>query len=343
MEEIIKFSLEDICKLNIQNELVEKQEHLFYNGGKEKAVLVLAMLVQERCDTYNGELLDLRNDFVFKSFFGDKRNIGLLKSFLNSILDVKVCTIELVDPHIETTHINDKKSIMDVRVATEQGEQINLEMQMEGHRAFKERMYMYMAKMYVSQDQVAKDYIKYKRAIQIIVTNFILLGEDEFHNVYKITNQKSGSIFTAHFETHVLELPKLDIKDRTKTTDLEKWLLFLKGDQQTKEELTLESPIMKEAYEEIERLSQNPETRRLAEYRARELKDIRQRELDAREDGIEQGIEQGIELGLEQGIELEKREIVLRMYGKDFSMEDIVQITGVPLEKINEIINSIKQ
>lgn len=100
---------------------------------------------------------------------------------------------------------------------------------------------------------------------------------------------------------------------------------------------------MKEAYEEIERLSQNPETRRLAEYRARELKDIRQRELDAREDGIEQGIEQGIELGLEQGIELEKREIVLRMYGKNFSMEDIVQVTGVPLEKINEIINSIEQ
>ena len=47
----------------------------------------------------------------------------------------------------------------------------------------------------------------------------------------------------------------------------------------------MESPTMKEAYEEIERLSQDPKTKRLAEYRERELKDIRQREFDAREDG----------------------------------------------------------
>jgi len=37
----------------------------------------------------------------------------------------------------------------------------------------------------------------------------------------------------------------------------------------------MESSTMKEAYEEIERLSQNPETQRLTKFRERELKDIR--------------------------------------------------------------------
>jgi len=180
------------------------------------------MLVKERRDIYNGELLDLRNDYVFKSFFGDKRNTNLLLTFLNSILKMDIHSIELTDPHIESNHPDDKKSIMDIRVETKQGEQINIEMQMEGHRAFTERMYMYMAKMYVSQDKVAKNYIEYKRAVQIIITNFNLLKEDEFHNVYKITNQQSGSIFTSHFETHVLELPKLKTKNIMKTTELEK-------------------------------------------------------------------------------------------------------------------------
>ena len=89
----------------------------------------------------------------------------------------------------------------------------------------------------------------------------------------------------------------------------------------------MESSKMKEAYEEIERLSQNPETQRLAEFRERELKDINQRLYDAREDGIEQ----------------EKKETVIKMHEKDYSLEDITEITGVPLEKINEIINSMKQ
>ena len=288
-------------------------------------MFILVMLVKERTGSYNGELLDLRNDYVFKAFFGDKRNTNLLLRFINSIVKEEIHSVELMDPHIERNHLEDKKSIMDVRVRTNSGEQINIEMQMEGHKAFLERMYLYMAKMYVSQDRVAKKYMDYKRAIQIIVTDFNLLQEVDYHNVYKITNQKSGIIFTTHYETHILELPKLKLENKKKSTELEKWLLFLKSNKRIKEELAMESSIMEEAYKEIKRLSQNPETQRLAEFRERELKDIMQREYDAREDGVEQG----------------KKDIVLNMIRKDFSPEQIKDITGVSLDKIKRIIASI--
>ena len=89
----------------------------------------------------------------------------------------------------------------------------------------------------------------------------------------------------------------------------------------------MESPTMKEAFEEIERLSQNPATRRLADFREQELMDILQREEDARVDGIEQG----------------KRDIVIRMHKKGMAQVDIALFTGLSMEKIDEIIMESNQ
>lgn len=94
------------------------------------AVFLLVMLVKEKRKTYFQELLDLRNDFVFKSFFGNKRNIKLLLHFLNTVLEEEITSIKLIDPHLEATHKNDKASVMDVRVETDKGEQINVEIQL---------------------------------------------------------------------------------------------------------------------------------------------------------------------------------------------------------------------
>ena len=110
-------------------------------------------------------------------------------------------------------------------------------------------------------------------------------------------------------------------------TELERWMLFMKSDEKTKEALAMESPTMREAFEEIERLSQNPETRRLADFREQELMDILQREEDAREKEIEQG----------------KRDIVFRMHTKGVAQVDIALFTGLAMEKTEEIITAYKQ
>ena len=288
------------------------------------------MLIKEQHGTYKEEPLDLRNDYVFKSFFGDERNSNLLLKFLNSILDVHVSSIELVDPRLEYTHAKDKGSVMDVRVRTAEGEQINIEMQMSNHESFPERMLIYWAKMYGSQGKKGRIYSKLRKAIQIIITDFNLLQEEGYHNVFKISNQKSSSILSDHLEIHVLELPKLSIENIMKTTELEKWLLFLKSDEKTKEALAMESTTMKEAFEEIERLSQNPETRRIADFREQELLDMLQREEDARKDGIELGIER------------EKRETVISLYTDGMSAEKIAKHVRLPPENVMDIINSIE-
>ena len=41
-------------------------------------------------------LLDLRNDFVFKAFFADEQNNGLLIEFLKSILGDEIVSAQLI-------------------------------------------------------------------------------------------------------------------------------------------------------------------------------------------------------------------------------------------------------
>lgn len=133
----------------------------------------------------------------------------------------------------------------------------------------------------------------------------------------------------------------------------------MKGDKKTKEALAVESSTLKEALSQIERLSQNPETVKMAISREIHLKDQLQREEDAefrgikkgreegREEGIEKGIEKGIKKGREEGIEegahLRDREIILNMYAESISEELIVQLTKIPLEKVKGIIESATQ
>lgn len=303
----------------------------------------LVSIVREEKNDYGAELLDLRNDFVFKAFFADVRNNGLLLQFLKAILGEMISSVNLTDPTIEIAHAEDKSSVMDLRVVTNHGEQINVEMQYQGHKAFPERMLMYWAKMYSSQDEVQKSYRELKKANQIVIVNFKLLPKSHFHSMFQLMDLEDRTIFSSHLEMHVLELPKLQVESMIDMNDLEKWLLFMTSDKKTKEALAVESSTLKEALSQIERLSQNPETRRMAISREIQLKDQLQREEDAEFRGIEQGIEKGKVVGREEGAHLRDREIVLNMYAENLPAESIAQLTKIPLGEVKGIIESIVQ
>lgn len=60
--------------------------------------------------------------------------------------------------------------------------------------------------------------------------------------------------------------------------------------------------------------------------------------------GIEEkGIEIGKELGKEIGKEIGKVEVIIRMNKKGYTMDQIVDITGVSEEKVKEVIKNQKQ
>jgi len=117
--------------------------------------------------------------------------------------------------------------------------------------------------------------------------------------------------------------------------DLEKWLLFMKDDKKEKEALAVESSTLKEALSQIERLSQNPETVKMAISREIHLKDQLQREEEAEL--------RGKDVGREEGAHSREREIILNMHEENISAKSIAQLTKIPLGKVKGIIESAVQ
>lgn len=94
----------------------------------------------------------------------------------------------------------------------------------------------------------------------------------------------------------------------------------------------MESSTMREAFEEIRRLSDDPATRAAAISREIHLKDQIQRELDAKADGKQEGIEEGKTEG--------KAKIILNMYKKQYPVEAIADVTNISVEDVLSIVKA---
>ncbi|MEK3933804.1 Rpn family recombination-promoting nuclease/putative transposase [Sporosarcina sp. FSL W7-1349] len=305
-------------------------------------------MVKEQPGQYGVKLLELRNDFVFKSFFTDVRNNNLLLHFVNSIVGGTIISLKVIDPTNKMGHSSDKLSILDLRAITGTGEQINIEVQLERHKAFNERVLYYWSKTYASQIKSSEPYVNLKKVIQIIIVDFEMLPSGGIHSTFQLIEPTSGIVFSNHLVIHVLQLGKQQEKSSKEMDNLEKWMLFFKGDYETKEEIAMESSAFKEAFEEIKRLSMDPETVQLAINREIALRDHIQRLADAEEEGFEKGIKKGIKKGREQGLEEGREkgqeakaiEIVQRLYEKSTPLSFIAEVTGMSVEEVKAIIDS---
>ena len=95
--------------------------------------------------------------------------------------------------------------------------------------------------------------------------------------------------------------------------------------------------IMDEAYEELQRLSQDLGIIGLYDKEKVEKKIMNTKLEDARITGMELGIKQGIEQGIEQGIMQHKKDVAIKLIQKGFSIEEIMEITELTEEQIEEL------
>ena len=98
---------------------------------------------------------------------------------------------------------------------------------------------------------------------------------------------------------------------------------------------------IEKAYKVLHYLSSDPDTVRMAELREKAIWDEVSRMNGAINEGLQkglqQGLEQGIQQGIQQGIEKGKLEIVHRLLAKEYSPEDIADLTGLDVETIYKL------
>ena len=239
-------------------------------------------------------LLDPKVDFVFKNIFGSDKHPRVLISFLNAILkpEKPIVSVEIKGTEISKHFIEDKYSRLDIKALTSNKEIINIEIQLKNEYNMIKRSLYYLSKMYEEQLSEGDDYSDLQKTICINILNFKYLKANNYHTVYRMKELSTHEELTDVMEVHFIEIPKLP-KETDEKDMLWAWSEFLKDPESEKVrslEMNLEE--IREAKDELIKMSNDEEQRSIYEMRAKILKDKISALNKAKREGIEQGIEQ---------------------------------------------------
>ena len=291
-------------------------------------------------------ILSPKVDFVFKKIFGNEKHPNILISFLNSVIKPTdlIKSVQIKNTDIEKEHIEDKYSRLDIKAITNNGEHINIEIQVKNEYNMIKRSLYYWSKMYEGQLTKGQDYDTLSRTICINILDFKYLKNDNFHNCYRLKEKTTNEELTDVMELHFIEIPKLrklenseDISDM-----LEAWITFIESPtSELIDKLEMSSDEIKEAKEELLRLSGNDKERERYEKRFESILEQNSLLANAERKGLQKGLQKGIEKGKKEGLkEGENRkaiEIAINLIKNGLDNELIKNTTGLSIKEITEL------
>ena len=315
------------------------------------------------------ELVAIKTDLAFRAVFG-RDNVRCkiaLKELLNTVLNIQIQELTYVNPLNLKAYAGDKQSEMDIEVTTEQGERIDIEIQLRTMAGFKERIVYYGAKLLGEALNENEPYDRMKKCKVLSILDFTLFPETKaLLNRFCLKEREQNYLYSDILELVFLEMPKLEEKSVGEMNALEKWLYFLKyvQDENRREKIAHimeESEGVQMAYEVLREVSADERLRaelRFQEKAARDrlseiayaqekglreglerglLKGKKEGLKEGLEKGIQKGIQKGIEEGLEKGMFQKQREIAGNLLQVGLDDQTIMQTTGLDLETVREL------
>ena len=274
-------------------------------------------------------LLDPKMDFVFKNIFGSEKHPNILISFLNATLKPKdlITEVEIKNTDLNKGYIEDKFSRLDVKATTSNNEIINIESQLKNEYNMIKRSLYYWSKLYSEQLNEGEDYSLLKRTICINILNFKYLKTRMFHSVYRMKEIHTNEELSDIQEIHFIEIPKLEDGSDEKDM-LVAWIEFLKNPESEKvRSLEMSVDEIREAKDELIKMSNDDTQRELYEMRAKTLRD----KISALNEAERKGIKKGEK---NKAIEIAKSLINLGL-----DKESIAKSTGLDLCEIEKLMN----
>ncbi len=244
-------------------------------------------------------LLNPKIDFVFKKIFGSEEHPEILISFLNAVLKPKkpIVSVEIKNSDLEKEYIEDKFSRLDVKALTSNKEIINIEIQLKNEYNMIQRSLYYWSKLYEEQLSEGDRYDKLSRTVCINILDFKYLKNDRFHNGYRLKEIETNEELTDLQEIHFIEIPKLKrFESIEEIVDLlEGWVEFLRDpESEVIRKLEMSNKEIREAKDELYRLSRNSKERELYYLREKSLRDEISALANAKEKGLKEGLKQGL-------------------------------------------------
>jgi len=189
--------------------------------------------IESKGITLNSELLDPKVDIVFKAMLTSKcpESKKALIHFLGSALQRNIMQATVINNELANTGILQKQSAFDIHVCFDEGDEADIEMQMELKDNLINRSEYCIAKLFGSQNIKGEAYEDIKKAYAIIIMNFTLFKDHpNFYDEYMYRNPE-GRVLSGNTKIIYIELTKLgeiEKKPVAEMTGMEKWALFYK-------------------------------------------------------------------------------------------------------------------
>ena len=213
------------------------------------------------------DVLKMKDDIMFKVFFS--RNEGYLKSFLSSILGRKIKIKKIIhDARLEQLTKEMKYGILDLDIELENGEIVNVEMQLKDYKNIEKRTCFYASKKIVEQLETKGKYEDIKKVIVIAILDYNLTDLEDYiiETERVVTNHKEYQL------NNVVKYYYIELKKFRKNPNMKdirnQWLAFIDMERGDLLEMAKkENKEIKKAVKDYEVLTGDEEVKRLAEIR----------------------------------------------------------------------------
>ena len=277
--------------------------------------------------------ISLLTDFGFKRIFGTKPNKDLLINFLNSLFEGFQVIKDV--KYLNSEHVGDvfaeRKAIFDVYCENERGEKFIVEMQNAYQKYFKDRSLFYSTFPIREQAPKGAEWnFKLDHVYTVALLNFDLeedaFDQEDINHDVGLLDKKTYKVFNDKLSFKYVEIAKFDKTEDELVTLYDKWLYVLKNlSRLDKRPAALKEKIFSRLFEEAE----------IAKFTKAELHEYED-SLKAYRDiknSLDTALEQGFEKGRAEGV----MSIAKKMLQSGMPIDTIVDMTGLPEEKIEEL------
>lgn len=169
------------------------------------------------------------SNYVLRKVLNNEKYLDIIKDFIESILNINIQEIEL-NSYLKNEEIflpkEENFGIADVRIKTDDNEEINVGIQFIDGIYVQTKMLMYYAQIHLNQlkhDETRE----FAKTITINIIDFKYFSSKEYLKIIKI---KSNEVYVKleELEFYIIELPKF--KYTKNMNRKEQWIAYLKGE-----------------------------------------------------------------------------------------------------------------
>ncbi len=215
---------------------------------------------------------------MFKLLFTSRpESHALLVALLTAVLKpAKPFSRVIVrNPELVREAPDDRGAVLDIFAELSDGTRLDIEMQSDRRESFRQRALFYWARMFGAELDRGDGYGDLHPAISVLFLGYRELQGTRVHSTFHLLEVHDHERFSNAIELHIIELPKLarvSDQEQREDTRLLTWARFLaaRSDEEL-QEVAMADPAVEKAHKLLQQMSQDPETRRIAERRAMEL------------------------------------------------------------------------